>query len=46
MHCSVCEELGIESDHPEYPNPELGDDYHGQYDPEHPEDVIYNPEGS
>jgi hypothetical protein len=37
--CPVCKELGIEPDHAPYAGPRLGDDFHGQYDPEHPEDV-------
>lgn len=39
MDCPVCAEVGIEPDHPDYPDPVLGDDYHGQFDPAHPEEV-------
>jgi len=41
--CAVCTALGIEPDHAPYENPRLGDVHHGQYDPEHPEDVRYDP---
>src|SRR6185437_10509575 len=37
--CPVCAELGLEPDHPDYPEPAPGDTWHGQYDPEHPEQI-------
>jgi hypothetical protein len=43
--CPVCAALGIEHDHVLYDNPELGDQYHGQYDPAHPELIHYEGNG-
>lgn len=40
MNCPICTDLNIEPDHPNYPNPELGDDWHGQYNPECPEEIV------
>lgn len=37
MTCPICAEALMEQDHPDYPNPQAGDQWHGQYDPEHPE---------
>lgn len=39
LHCPVCYGLGTEPDHPPYADPQLGDDHHGQYDPDRPGDV-------
>lgn len=36
MTCPICASLadaGLVQDHPDYENPEMGDQYHGQYDP-------------
>jgi hypothetical protein len=37
--CEVCDVLGIDPDHKQYDNPQMGDEFHGQYDPEHPEEL-------
>lgn len=40
--CPVCDPLGMgPPDHPCYPNPKLGDEWHGQYDPDNPQE-LYN----
>lgn len=37
--CPVCEQMDAPTDHDYYDNPQEGDQFHGQYDPEHPEEI-------
>jgi hypothetical protein len=37
--CPICESMGAPTDHEPYDDPKVGDQFHGQYDPEHPEEI-------
>ena len=37
--CAICSAVGKPVDHPLYDNPQVGDQFHGQYDPDHPERI-------
>jgi hypothetical protein len=49
MSCPIFDDLVIEQNHPDYPDPQMGDEWHGQYDPDgdmselnyDPDDEVY-----
>lgn len=40
--CPLCDEVGMEQRHRYYPDPQMGDTHHGQFDPDDPNDPVYS----
>jgi len=48
MTCPICADLAVagkEQDHPDYPDPQVGDLYHGQFNPDDPNDPVWTYDG-